>query len=405
MKFRALKKWLILMSLIVIVVFVGCSKHVLFRDDIVVMEDLDEREFPIELYVLEEVTSGKYEPQQGIYTGAYVQKDIYVQGDLLAYENLMGQTQTFKVFNYNAEEGISKQDILKCIAQKKTPYIKIILGKNYDLTSLYQLIFDLKLSYHVPTFIELYPLTEKDYSVSAYKEIYQRAYEILHKYLSDIVVVWSTDESRVSDMALYYPGSGYVDWAGINVYIPKYKNGQRYTYDGIAQLDYWYKSFQAKKPMLISALAISHYSKVDHAYSIFETQEKLRLFYDEVLMQYPRLRGVIYMNVDMAQVTSDGKEDYTLTGESRLQETMQNLSLPLKIHNTLQNELRKSFCYMKYSVKGALINNELYIPQEYMAACFKDVPLRKLKSIEDLSGEVYYAYSEIKEYCTTYYNA
>lgn len=393
------------MSLIVMIALVYCSKYVFLNDEVVVIEDLDEQELPIELYVLEEVTSGKYEPQQGIYTGAYVQKDVYVQGDLLAYETLMGQPQTFKVFHYNTEEGISKQDILKCIAQKKTPYIKIILGKNYDLTPLYQLIFDLKLSYHVPVFIELYPLTEKDYDVSKYKETYQRAYEILHKYLSDIVVVWSTDDSRVSDMALYYPGSGYVDWAGMNVYIPKYKNGERYTYDGMMQLDYWYKSFQTKKPMLISALAVSHYSKVDHAYTIYETQDKLKLFYNEVLAQYPRLRGIIYMNVDMAQVREKGQEDYTLTGEIRLQEAMQTLSRPLKIHSTLEKEAKKSFSYMKYSVKGALFNNELYIPQEYMAACFKEVPLRKLRNIENDSGAVYYAYSDIKQYCTTYYKA
>ena len=405
MKFTALKKWLMTTSLIIVLVLIGCHQYLSFDDDVVVIEDLDEKELPIELYVLEEVTSGKYEPQQGIYTGAYVAKDVYVQGDLLAYENLIGQTQTFKVFNYNSEEGISKHELLQCIAQKKTPYIKLILGKNYDLTPLYQLIFDLKLGYHVPTFIELYPLTEKDYTVSEYKETYQRAYEILHKYLSDIVVVWSTDESRVSDMALYYPGSGYVDWAGINVYIPKYKNGERYIYEGTASLDYWYKSFQSKKPMLISALAISHYSKIDHAYTIYETQDKLKLFYDYTLAQYPRLRGIIYMNVDMATISDKGKEDYSLTGENRLQETMQTLSLPLKIHPTLENELKKSFCYMKYSIKGALFDNELYIPSEYMAACFKEVPIRRLKNIQDASGEVYYAYSDIKQYCTTYYNA
>ena len=409
MKFTTRRKWILISILISIlsigILLVGCSKKIFFEDKAVVIEEISTRELPIELYVLEEITSGKYEPQQGIYTGAYVQKDEYVQGDLLAYEKLVGQEQTFKVFTYNAQEGISKQDILKCIAQKKTPYIKILLDSNYDLTSLYQLIFDLKLSYHTPVFIELYPLTEKDYRVSEYKETYQRAYEILHKYLSDIVVVWSTDETRVSDMALYYPGSGYVDWAGINIYIPRYKNGEHYVYEGTRQLDYWYKTFQEKKPMLISALAISHFSKVDHAYTIYEAKSKLNLFYDEVINNYPRLKGIIYMDINMAQISSKGKEDYSLTGESELYDTMKTLSLPLKIHSTLETEVRKSSCYMKYSIKGALVEGKLYIPQEYMASCFKDVPLRKLQHFEDLAGEVYYDYNDIKEYCTTYYKA
>ena len=63
------------------------------------------------------------------------------------------------------------------------------------------------------------------------------------------------------------------------------------------------------------------------------------------------------------------------------------------------------FFLMKYSVKGILVGEALYIPQEYMASCFKEVPLRKLKRVQDLSGEVYYAYKDIKAYCTTYYKA
>lgn len=399
-----LKKGLVGLSIVLTLVAGGSYMYKQYlKDEPVIVEDISAKELPIELYVKNEVTSGKYEPFEGIYTGAYVEKDESVQGDLMIYEDLIGQEQTFKVFNYDATEGISKQDILKCIAQKKTPYIKLILGADYDLTSLYQLIFDLKLSYQTPIFIELYPLTEKNYKVNDYKETYQRAYEILHKYLSDIVVVWSTDETRVSDMALYYPGSSYVDWVGLNVYIPRYKNGEQYVYEGTNQLDYWYKTFQEKKPMMISALAISHFSTVDHAYTLYEAESKLNLFYDEVLLSYPRLRGIIYMNVNMTKVSKSGKEDYTLTGESGLYEVMKTLSIPLKIHGTLQKETKKLDCYMRYSIKGALFDSELYIPANYMSACFKDVPLNKIRHIEDLTGEIYYSYQDIKTYASTYY--
>lgn len=399
-----LKKGLAGLSIVLVLVASGSyiyKQHL--KDEPVIVEDISAKELPIELYVKNEVTSGKYEPFEGIYTGAYVEKDESVQGDLLIYEDLIGQEQTFKVFNYDATEGISKQDILKCIAQKKTPYIKLILGADYDLTSLYQLIFDLKLSYQTPIFIELYPLTEKNYKVNDYKETYQRAYEILHKYLSDIVVVWSTDETRVSDMALYYPGSSYVDWVGLNVYIPRYKNGEQYVYEGTNQLDYWYKTFQEKKPMMISALAISHFSTVDHAYTLYEAESKLNLFYDEVLLSYPRLKGIIYMNVNMAKISKNGKEDYTLTGESGLYEVVKTLSVPLKINGTLQKETKKLDCYMRYSIKAALFDSELYIPADYMSSCFKDVPLSKIRHIEDLTGEIYYSYQDIKTYASTYY--
>lgn len=403
MKFTILKKLLLIGNLIGIVYLVGCSERVFFENQTVVLQEEAGGEYPVELYVLEEIKSGKYEPDMGIYTGAYVQKDNNIQGDLLAYESLVGQEQTFKVFTYKADEGISKQDILRCIAQKKTPYIKILLGSNYDLTPLYQFIFDMRESYHTPIFVELYPLTEKEYSISMYKETYQRAYEILHKYLTDIVVVWSTDETRIVDMALYYPGDSYVDWAGINVYIPRYKGGERYIYQGMNSLDYWYKTFQTKKPMLVSALAISHFSRVDHTYTIEETKDQLSLFYDTALEAYPRLKGMIYMDVDMADLSKKGQEDYRLTGQPVLLEALRTLSLPLNINSTLQEQSGESTCYMKYSIVGTLFDQELYIPQEYMASCFKNVPLKKIKHVEDLAGEVFYSYEDIQKYCNTYY--
>ena len=405
MKFTILKKLLLIGSIIgvVLVCLSGCSERVFFENQTVIVQEEGGRVCPIELYVLEEVNSGKYEPESGIYTGAYVQKDDNIQGNLLAYESLVGQEQTFKVFNYKADEGISKQDILRCIAQKKTPYIKILLGSDYDLTPLYQFIFDMRESYHTPVFIDLYPLTEKAYNISMYKETYQRAYEILHKYLTDIVVVWSTDESRVVDMALYYPGNSYVDWAGINVYIPRYKSGERYIYEGINNLDYWYKSFQTKKPMLISALAISHFSRVDHKYTIEEAKDQLALFYDTVLGKYPRLKGILYMDVDMASLNKIGQEDYRLTGQPILLETMRGLSLPLNINSTLKVQDQESTCYMKYNIIGTLFDGALYIPQDYMSTCFKNVPLKKVNHVEDLSGELYYSYEDIQKYCSTYY--
>ena len=117
------------------------------------------------------------------------------------------------------------------------------------------------------------------------------------------------------------------------------------------------------------------------------------------------MKGILYMDVNMKLVSGKGKEDYSIAGEELLCETMRDLSIPLKVNPYLENEVKKSECYMKYSVKGMLIGDSLYIPQEYMASCFKDVPLRKLKKVNDLSGEVYYAYEDIKAYCTTYYKA
>lgn len=384
----------------------ACSKSVLYDEQTVGLEAYAQRQVPLELYVEEEIKLGEYEPVSGVYTGAYVQKDENITGDLLAYERMLGQVQTFKVFEYNLEENLPAQELLRCMAQKKVPYIKIVLDNNYDLTPLYHLVYDLKSAYGMPVFIELYPLTTRNYAPSEYKKIYQRAYEIVHKYVKNAIVVWSTDESRVSDMPLYYPGDKYIDWAGINIYIPRYKQGERYSYEGTKQLDFWYKNFQHTKPMLISSLAISHFSRVDHVYTIHETQDQLTLFYKEVLENYPRLRGILYMNVDMNAISNNNKEDYRLTTQPALINTMKALTLPLACENTLQIPQKdKVPCYMKYSIIGTYFEDKLYISEEYMGTCFPKVNLKKVAKKQDLQGEVYYALDELSKYTACYYKS
>lgn len=406
MKHTILKRCQVYLFIFCVVLCGGCSDSTRIVEESVLKEDIEGKLTPIELYVLDEVKAGKYEPDTGIYTGAYVQWDKEVAGDILKYEALVGQKQTFKVFNYNAKEGISKQDILRCIAQRKVPYIKLILGTDYDLTPLYQMIFDLKESYKTPIFVELYPLTQKAYAPDTYKETFQRGYEILHKYLSDVVIVWSCDDSQVGDWSVYYPGDRYLDWAGMNIYIPRYKEQLPYQYSAYDKLDYWYKSFQDKKPMLLSGLAISHFSKIDHAYTIQDTVDKLQLFYHETLENYPRLKGIIYMDVNMAEYTSSGKEDYTITGHQQLIDAMQDLTIPLMIEPSLVSPSKALLaCYQKFSIEAMYFNDSLYIPQEYMSTCFKNIPLRKIKHKEDLSGELYYDYEDIQLYCMTFFKA
>lgn len=384
----------------------ACSKRVLYNEQTVGLTAHAQRQVPLELYVEEEIKLGEYEPISSIYTGAYVEKDENIVGDLLAYEKIIGQVQTFKVFEYNLNQVLSSQELLRCIAQKKTPYVKIVLDSQYDLTSVYRLVYDLKSAYSVPVFIELYPLTTKNYSPAEYKKTYQRAHEIIHKYVKNAVIVWSTDEERVSDMLLYYPGDKYVDWVGMNIYIPRYKHGERYSYNGIKQLDFWYKNFQHQKPLLISSLAISHFSRVDHVYTIEETQDQLTLFYKEVLEDYPRLKGILYMDVDMNAISKTNKEDYRLTTQPALIQTMKALSLPLAYESIVQTSQKdKASCYMKYSIIGSYFDDQLYISEEYIGICFPKINLKKIPKIQDLQGEVYYALEELSKYASCYYKS
>lgn len=398
---------ILLLSILLIVgsLLGGCST--LNKGEEVLMSDKNIKVQDLEMYVEEEIQFGKYEPIEGIYLGAYVERGNHLGGDIRTFEDLVGTKQAFKVFDYNPNTRLSDTELLKCIANKKTPYIKLFLNNEEDLVPLYRLVMDLKSTYSIPVFIELYPLTHSIGSNPVtYKATFRRGVEVVQKYLKDAVVVWSVDDSRIYDAPLYYPGDDYIDWAGLNIYIPRYKYNEKYVYKGNEDFDFWYKSFQKKKPMMISALAVSHFSRIDHTYTTYEAADKLSYFYKEITDTYPRLKAILYMDVDLSQVTSDGKEDYRITSQKELVQVAYDIFGKLDAVSTLEQSMsKKNYCYMKYTVEGAFFDEELFIPKIYMRSCFKGIPLNELSIKEDLSGEKYYAFKEIKEYNDCYYDA
>ncbi len=383
----------------------ACSQEIMFDDQTVSLSQRSKKVCDIELYVKQEVKLGKYEPYEGIYLGAYVEKNKNINGEIAVFEELVNKTQAFKVFQYTMGEGLSAKEILKCMAERKVPYIKLLLGSNQDLTPLYRMISDINAPYDVPVFIELFPLTANLSQPEHYKKTYERAYEIIHKYLDNVVIVWSVDDSRIYDMPLYYPGDEIVDWAGINVYIPKYKDNSPYTFNAEETLDFWYKSFQKSKPMIISSLAVSHYSRADHAYTLNDAINKLNFFYGELPKRYPRIKGILYIDVDMGEVTRMGKDDYRITSQKQLYDFMKlKLKNKLFIHEADDLPVKKSVdLYMKYRIVTTKFDEDIYLNKKYMTALFKKVPLSKLTMIQDLDGEKYYKLDDVKLYADIYY--
>lgn len=394
-----------LMLSILLMSAASCSQKTESSNEPVSLTEASKKNCDIQLYIKQDIKSGKYEPSKGIYLGAYVEKNNDIQADIAVFEEIVGQPQTFKVFQYTMGKGLSSQDILKCIAQKKVPYIKILLGSDFDLTPLYRMISDLNASYSVPIFIELFPLNFNLSQPVAYKEIYKRAYEIIDKYLDHAVIVWSVDDSRLYDMPLYYPGDHLVDWVGVNLYIPQYKDNTKYVFDNLEAIDFWYKSFQKSKPMIISSLAVSHFSRVDHTYSLKDAEYKLNLFYKEMLSIYPRIKGILYIDVDMGEVVKNGKEDYRITSQKELTDYMKQVFKSSDFLDELQESDQKEIpIYMKYDIIATQFGEELYLPKKYMNILLKKVPLSKITMLQDLSGEKFYKLKDVKQYIDIYYN-
>lgn len=368
------------------------------------LSEESKKDIEICLYIEKKVALGKYEPKEGVYLGAYTEINSYINDDITVFEKLVGHPQTFRVFQYTNSNAISKNDILQCIAQKKVPYIKLLMPKKDQLNRVYQMIADLRSEYDTPIFIELFPLTDDITDPMAYKDIYMDAHRVIKKYIKDSIVVWSVDHGRTYDMPLYYPGNKYVDWAGINIYIPKYKNNKVYDENIEENLDFWYKNFQHSKPMMISALAISHFSTVDHTYTVGEAKDKLSVFYDTYTKNYPRLKGIIYIDVDMREVSSQGTDDYRITLQKQLTDYLKNKFKEDTFLDFLTEEKSSSANQLiKCNIPAVLCNDKIYISKEYTQTLFKGITLSKVQRIQDLNGEEYYLLEDISQHERIFY--
>ena len=163
-----MKKGILIGIIFLCLILSGCTKEETSVSNIMQTR----KEKAITLYIKEDTTLGQYEPRKGVYMGAYVEMDDNIDGDITKFDKIIGSTNLFKVFQYNPKVRLESKDILKCIAKKKIPYIKLYYTSEGDLTAVYRLAMDLKNTYHTAVFIELFPLTDTVDNIQAYQTTY-----------------------------------------------------------------------------------------------------------------------------------------------------------------------------------------------------------------------------------------
>lgn len=344
------------------------------------------------VYIPEQIRLGTYEPAHGIYVGAFVESNQDVAGDMKRYEALMQKEQAFRVFQYQKRGDLTSQEVLECIAAKQVPYIKILANTTYDLMPIYEMVGDLNTKYQTPIFIELFPLQDDTLDPVQYVKYYEEAYKLIKKYLKDAVVVWSIDWNSAYAATLYYPGSHIVDWVGLNVSLPKYKDGRAYEPEYREKMDFWYKQFQDEKPMLLSTLAVSHFSRVDHTYTLEDTKNKLTYFYETVPKLYPRIKAVLYGDVDMYYISPQGTEDYRLTSQDKLMTHIQSLwDKHTYLSEVESEEVTIVEQPMLYTVPAYRMNDGLYITEEQLqVVCRHKAFIKYMPCVLDETGKKYY---------------
>lgn len=321
-------------------------------------------------YFQKQVELSPYEPIDGAYLGAYVLANPELEFDITKFEEAIDKEVAIGIRHYQIGDPFPNQWLLECLANKKAPYI-VIMPQNinlpYDKDVLVEMAEQFKNTYGIPVFVEFYPGAKKFGDPTKYIAYFQLAKEIFAHYAPNVVMVWSMDMEDVYDSMIYYPGDDYVDWIGINMYFPIYKNDEKFSANIEQNLDYFYDIYQGKKPMMISKLAISHYSKKDHTFYIDEAKEIISYIYSQIPIRYPRIKGINYIDIDNIKTAPNriGKDNFMVSNEPKITEIYKRaIKNPYYLSNVKETQKQEVYQWTKMRTPIFEFDNKLHVLEE-----------------------------------------
>ncbi len=279
-------------------------------------------------------TLSLYEPKEGCYTGAYVLSNKKIQFNMEQFDEMTEKEHSIYIYNLRLGESFPVEWVLECISHLKTPHI--ILHPPNDELPYQDFLLDRTAKefgeFYTPMFVQFYPNPQQyKGNPEEYKQFFSKAKAAFNTYASNTAFVWSIDSKSVYDSSIFYPGDEVVDWIGLNLYMPIYENGEKIKRNQWSSIDFFYYMYQHRKPLMLSQLAVSHYSNQDHGYYIQQAVDTITELYTIVPIRYPRIKAVHYMDFNNIEVAPNqkGNDNFSITDHSILLNMYRNL-----IHHT-----------------------------------------------------------------------
>ncbi|SDC72027.1 Copper amine oxidase N-terminal domain-containing protein [Paenibacillus sp. UNCCL117] len=164
-----------------------------------------------------------------------------------------------------------------------------------------------------------------------YIRSFRMVHDIMEQEAPNVAMVWSPGDVPMYSMDAYYPGDDYVDWVGVSLYSEPYENGDpqqgnMQATSPVERLDYLYRTYAERKPIMISETAVSHYANIPkESFTDYGTLNLQRL-YGIMPYKYPRLKSVTYFNVNLEM--SESKNNYLLRDNDAMMSLYKKLIAP-----------------------------------------------------------------------------
>ena len=248
---------------------------------------------------------GKFEPQNGMYFGAFVEYEPKIQGQPKALFNQLSGVNHPVFFTYH-HYGAPFPHRWAQDAKNAGAAIHLALEATKGLSSIKddQYLKDFALACaaaQMPIFIRLNSEMNGDWvswhdNPQQYIETFRIVANAMKKDAPNVAMVWAPNAVPIHNIATYYPGDAYVDWVGVNLYSVSVFNGDAKQpstqVNPLDLLDAVYKTYADKKPIQVAEYAATHYSAAEKKDQTAFALAKMRLLYHGVKYKYPRVKSI-----------------------------------------------------------------------------------------------------------------
>jgi hypothetical protein len=323
----------------------------------------------------------KLEPETGIYLGAYVLQDMFINQDMNVF-NEMTQKRHASFFKYvGYGQPFPKRWVDDVKAVGAVPHIAFEPNNGLDEIEDDRYLRTFARDAHasgVPIFLRF--ASEMNGTWTAYSgesrkfiKKWKLVHDVMEAEAPEVAMVWTVFTFPEASIKQYYPGDLYVDWVGVNIYNVMYHNNsirqKADKEDPLKLLDYVYNSFSHKKPIQISEYGATHYSATDNRYHVDFAKNKIARLYEFLPSKYPRVKSIFYFDVNNVLNAPEGRKinDYSITNNDDILNTyaaaVQNPRYLTNVTNSEGKRIRQILTYRGNLFRGA--SGTLYVDQSY----------------------------------------
>jgi hypothetical protein len=168
-----------------------------------------------------------------------------------------------------------------------------------------------------------------------YREAFAEAARIVRTEAPNVAMVWSPGYVGDEDYHLYYPGDEFVDWVGINGYTEAHFLGSLTSSQKDADIFYQgkrtnpldkfraiYNEYSPRKPIMIAETGFGWANRSPYKDESAWAAEAMERFYGYLPLVFPRMKAVVYFNVDVqAYPRVPSTSHYILSGNQLMADT------------------------------------------------------------------------------------